>query len=229
MKILFYALLVLSGNLGMAQFSTPPEGRYVTNEASWGTLEIQARGKFRIETIGANGHVCELDGLITNGKSKLQKSACKLSFKADGKDVNVILNDHSACRDFCGMRASFEGLYRKPPPLCMHESIEESRRKFKKEYLAKNYSAALAELYPVATQCKQFLYWIDSGRVLNDLALTQFKLGDRAACIRTLKDLATDAAMSDDEVKGNFPPTDADMYLPVVRATRTNLKLCTKR
>ena len=64
---------------------------------------------------------------------------------------------------------------------------------------------------------------------MNDLALKQFNLGDRACCIRTLQGLAPDATLSDEEVKGKFPPTDADMYLPVVRATRTNLKLCTKR
>jgi len=228
-KLAVYAFVLLSANLASAQLSTPAQGEYVTTDASWGTLEVQARGKFRIETIGSNGHICALDGVITNGKSKLENSACQVSFEAEGKDVNVLLNDHSACRDFCGMRAWFEGLYRKPPPLCVSKNIEASRKKFKKEYVAKNYSAALATIEPVATQCKQFLYWITSGWILNDLALTQFKLGDRAGCIRTLQGLAPDAALSDEEVKGNYPPTDADNYLPVVQATRTNLRLCTKK
>lgn len=228
MKLAVYALALLGAGLAQAQFSTPAEGEYVTTEAAWGTLEVQASGKFRIETIGANGHICDLEGVITNGKAKMEKSACHLSFKADGQNVNVTTNGSDACRDFCGMRAGFEGLYRKPPALCVSKSVEASRKKFKKEYVARNYSAALAAINPVATQCKQFLHWIDSGWVLNDLALTQLKLGDRAGCIRTLQDLAPDAALSDEEVKGNYPPTDADMYLPVVQATRTNLKLCAK-
>jgi hypothetical protein len=231
-KLAFYAVhafMLLGANLALAQFSTPAEGEYVISDGAWGTLQVQPRGKFRIETIGANGHICELDGVITNGKSKLEKSACQVSFKADGQNVNVATNESDACRDFCGMRAWFEGLYRKPPPLCVSKSIRASRKKFKEEYVAKNYSAALATIEPVATQCKQFLFWTESGWILNDLALTQFKLGDRAGCIRTLQGLAPDAALSDEEIKGNYPPTDADMYLPVVRATRTNLKLCTKR
>ncbi|MCZ8285022.1 MAG: hypothetical protein O9353_06160, partial [Bacteroidia bacterium] len=192
-------------------------------------LQVQSSGKFRIETIGANGHICELGGAITNGKSQLEKSACQVNFKAEGQTLTVATNDSDACKDFCGARSWFEGVYRKPPPFCVSKNVETVRKKFKQEYLAKNYSAALALINPVATQCKPFLFWIDAGRVLNDLALTQFKLDDRAGCIRTLQGLAKDAAMSDEEVRGNFPPTDADMYLPVVRATRTNLRLCTKK
>jgi hypothetical protein len=55
---------------------------------------------------------------------------------------------------------------------------------------------------------------------------TSYALGDRAACLKTLQPLAEDAALSDDGVKENYPPADAEIYLPVVRATRTNLKLC---
>jgi hypothetical protein len=228
-KFAVYALMLLGANLALAQYSTPAEGEYVISDGAWGTLQVQAHGKFRIQTIGTNAHICGVDGVVINGKSKTENSACQVTFKAEGQDVLVATSDPAACRDFCGARAWFEGLYRKPPPLCARKSIASSRQNFKKEYLAKNYGAALATIQPIATQCKEFLHWVDSAWVLNDMALTQFKLGDRAACIRTLQPLAAEAAMSDEELKGKYPPSDAEAYLPAVGATRTNLKLCTKR
>jgi hypothetical protein len=223
------AFVMVSANMTLAQISTPAEGDYVINDGVWGTLQVQPRGKFRIETIGANGHTCELDGVIIGGKSTPQKSECQVTFSSDGPDVNVTTNGGGKCVGFCGARSWFEGRYRKPPPSCENKKVQATRKQFQREYQTKNYSAALETIKPVAAQCKQFLYWIDLGWVLNDLALTQFKLGDRASCIRTLQSLAPDAALSDEQITGKFPPADSDMYLPVVHATRTNLKLCSRR
>jgi hypothetical protein len=89
----------------------------------------------------------------------------------------------------------------------MRKSIDDSKKKFKKSYVAKDYAAALAVIHPVATQCKPFLHWVESAWVLNDLALTQFKLGDHAACIRTLQDLAPDAAKSDADITSDSEAT----------------------
>ena len=50
-----------------------------------------------------------------------------------------------------------------------------------------------------------------------------------ATCRQVLEPLAKDAAMTDTQVRDEFPPTDAGSYLPVVRATRTNLELCAPR
>ncbi len=229
MKLALYAFVLFGANLALAQYSTPAEGEYVISDGAWGTLQVQPRGKFSIQTTGANAHICELDGVIADGKSKIGKSACQVSFKTEGQDVKVSTNGVDACRDFCGMRAWFEGTYRKPEPLCVRKSINESKKKFKKSYVAKDYAGALTVIQPVATQCKPFLHWIESAWVMNDLALTQFKLGDRAACIQTLKDLSPDAAKSDTEITGNYPPSDSEAYLPAVKATRTNLRLCTKK
>jgi hypothetical protein len=228
-KLAVYALMLLGANLASAQYSTPAEGEYVISDRAWGTLQVQPRGKFKIETIGSNAHTCELDGVILNGKSKLENSTCEVSFKANGQDVEVATNEAAACSNFCGARAWFNGLYKRPPPSCTSKSIAGSRRNFKREYVAKNYAAALVVISPIATQCNQFLHWIDSAWVLNDLALTQFKLGDRAACIKTLQVLAPDAAKSDKEITESYPPSDSEAYLPAVQATRTNLRLCTKK
>ena len=60
----------------------------------------------------------------------------------------------------------------------------------------------------------------------NDLAITQYRLGDRAGCLKTLQPLAEDAAKTDAQLKDDFPPSDWDMFRRVVGATRANLKLC---
>jgi hypothetical protein len=47
-----YAVLLLGARLALAQASTPAEGEYVISDGAWGTLQVQARGKFAIETVG---------------------------------------------------------------------------------------------------------------------------------------------------------------------------------
>jgi hypothetical protein len=47
--------------------------------------------------------------------------------------------------------------------------------------------------------------------------------------LKTLAPLQEDAAMSDDEIRDNYPPSDADAWLPIVKAARFNLGLCRKK
>jgi hypothetical protein len=104
--------------------------------------------------------------------------------------------------------------------------VAASRKTFKRQYDAKDFAAAQATLAPVLGDCSKTLDWITTGRVRNDLAITQFRLGDRAGCLKTLEPLAEDAAKTDQGVKDSYPPADAEDILPVARAARTNLKLC---
>ena len=61
---------------------------------------------------------------------------------------------------------------------------------------------------------------------LHVLALTQYHLGRLADCRKTLAPLAEDAARSDDDLQRDLFPNDFAETLPIVRATRHNLKLC---
>lgn len=124
------------------------------------------------------------------------------------------------------MRASFSGTYIKPAPACTDKAVANSRRTFKRQYDAKDYAAAQTTLAPVLGGCDRTIDWITKGWIRNDLALAQMRGGDRAACLKTLQPLIEDAAMTDDEIKSSYPPSDAEIFLPVVRAARTNLKLC---
>ena len=218
--------LLLSGaGIASAQFATPPAGEYIY-EGGAGSLHVKPNGYFDISTIGSNAHTCTLDGTIVRGKSKLDDTSCVVNFTLKGGTVEVTSNGSDDCRQSCGARASFEGTYTKPSPACTEKAVAASRKTFKRHYDAKDYAAAQTTLAPVLGECGKTLDRITTGRVRNDLALTQFKLGDRAACLKTLEPLAEDAARTDQGVKDYYPPADAEDILPVVRATRTNLKLC---
>jgi hypothetical protein len=222
-KFLFTLMLLVCG---AAQAQAPAPGSYVISEGAFGSLEVKAGNRFSISTSGANFHTCDLEGVIVAGKAKMKDSACVVSFKAEGDGVRVEGNADGGCQEFCGARGNFEGLYRKPPPACTKTAMAQARTGFKKRYDAKDYTGALAALQPVVAQCKAFLHWIDFGRVQNDLAITQYHLGDKAGCQATLKDFAEDAARTDAQVRDDYPPSDADIYLPVLKAARTNLKKC---
>lgn len=218
-------LLLLATGLAGAQTATPPAGDYIFQYGS-GALHVKPNGHFDIATIGANAHTCALDGTIVRGKAKIDDTACVVNFAVDADKVKVTTNGSDQCRESCGARASFEGTYTRPTPGCTDKAVANSRKTFKRQYDAKDYAAARTTLAPVLSDCEKTLDWITTGWIRNDLALTQFKLSDRAACLKSLQPLAEDAALTDDGIKDNYPPADAEIYLPVVRATRTNLKLC---
>jgi hypothetical protein len=220
------ALAFLSAGLACAQqTTTPPPGEYIY-EGGNGTLTVKSGNRFGIETVGANGHSCTLDGTIAQGKAKLADSTCVVSFSTAADKIVVGTNGSEQCLDNCGARAGFKGNYFKPSPACTTKAVAASRKTFKRQYDAKDYAAAQSTLAPVLAECDATLYWIDKDWMRNDLALAQFKLGDRAACLKTLQPLREDAAKTDSDLKDEYPPVEAEIYGPVVRAARTNLKLC---
>ena len=66
----------------------------------------------------------------------------------------------------------------------------------------------------------------DEGWVQNDLALTQHRLNDNAACRATLDPLLELASKPDKVIEGDYPPSDAAAFLDIAKATRYNMKLC---
>ncbi|MFO1128096.1 MAG: hypothetical protein U1E66_06665 [Rhodospirillales bacterium] len=209
---------------------TPPAGEYVT-EKGWGTLQVtSAAGKpttFSLASIGGNMHSCQLEGDIVDGKASLEADEdqrCIVEFVPGADGIQVGGND--PCRYYCGARAGFEGLYLKVPEGCGGSAQQAARDTFKRLYDRKAYADARAALEPVLSRCGRILGWLDEGWIRNDLALVQHKLGDDRGCRATLAPLAADAAKSDDDIEGAYPPSDAEAYLPIVKATRFNLRLC---
>ena len=230
--ISFVALAILPVPAS-AQQATPPPGEYVTDGGGGNlTVKNQKSGTaaFSIMVLGANGHTCTLDGEIKQGRAELAESPkdkpCMITFRQRGHDIDVVAVTPEDCRGYCGMRAWFEGLYLTPPKGCDSASLRKTRVAFKRLYDKKSYEQAKAALAPVIASCEKTLYWTEAGRIRNDLAITEYKLGNMAACRQILAPLSADAEKTDEELRDNYPPTDADNYLPVIKATRTNLRLC---
>jgi hypothetical protein len=182
--------------------------------------------RFKIDAFGANGHTCSLDGDIHDDQAKLEgdDEPCFVRFHANPKGIDVHSND--ACRTYCGMRARFDGMYFKPAPGCASDDRSHTRDAFKTIYATKDYATARSKLEPLLTQCAPLLSWLESASIRNDLAVTLYHLHDRGACLSFLQPLAADAAKTDDAIREDYPRTDADDYLPLIKAARTNLKLC---
>lgn len=219
--------LVLAFHIGVAsaQQATPAPGTYV-RKGGGGDLVVRADGKFHIQTLGSNGHTCELDGTITNGRARLADAACAVDFSPAGQRVAVDTATAEACQNFCGMRAWFGGDYLRPTPGCTDKAIAASRRNFKRAYDGKDYRLALTTLAPVLQDCDEVLTGVAKGWIRNDLALAQLRSGDAAACRKTLAPLAEEAGKTDEQLREVYPPIDADVVLPMLKAARTNLRLC---
>ena len=231
------ALMLVLGCAAVWVFAAEPvlqPGDYIT-ERGWGTLAIK-RGNggalnFQLEAMGGNAHSCSLDGEIRNGRATLEAmdkdKPCVVTFAAKGDGIAVDSVDAQICRYFCGMRASFEGLYQKAAPGCAPSALRATRKEFKTLYDRKDFAAARAKIEPAFNNCAKTIDWLDTGWIRNDLALVQLRTGDAAACLRTLEPLAKDAAKSDAQIRDEMvAPTDIENWLPVVKAARTNLKLC---
>lgn len=208
-------------------------GEYET-EGGWGNLVLkQGKGGvlfFSIESVGANGHSCSVEGELHNGKATLEGSSedepCLVTLVplAEGIEVQA-----DSCRDYCGARAGFDGTYLPLPPACTAKAIAATRKTFKQLYDARKFTAARAKLEPLLTVCERSLDpWTD-GWIRNDVAVTLHKLGDLAGCRAVLEPWVEEAERTDDELAQNLPPADAEMRAPIVRATRTNLRLCRKK
>lgn len=212
----------------------PAPGLYI-NEGGFGVLEISRAAdgalSFGIEEIGANAHTCSLGGDIRDGRSELptmENESCRLEFRADKAGVHVVQHedDHESCRYFCGARASFGGLYLRPPAGCAPSEVAATRKRFKQLYDQRKHADAAKQLESLLPSCERVIMDIDRGWIESDLAITRHKLGDDAGCRAILAGRAELAAMSDEEIVDNYPPVEGELYGRLARAVRTNMKLC---
>ncbi len=227
----------LAFSTAVAVAADPAPGIYV-NEGGFGVLEISRAASgalsFGIEEMGANAHTCSLGGEIRDGRSELptmENESCRLEFRADKAGVHVEqhADDQERCRYFCGARASFGGLYLRPPAGCMPAEVAATRKRFKQLYDQRKHAEAAAQLDSLLPRCERVLMDIDRGWIESDLALTRHKLGDDAGCRAALAGRAELAAMSDEEIVDNYPPVEGELYGRLAGAVRTNLKLCSPR
>jgi hypothetical protein len=133
-----------------------------------------------------------------------------------------------ACRAFCGMRASFDRTYYKPPAGCTRPERQAIFETFRQANDAKEYSRAFAGLQRAQAECGRFFGWIERDRVHNHLALTLHHLDKNAECLselgKTLASSADDEAALRDKLVGE--PMSFEEYLPTAKTTWQVRSLC---
>ena len=231
MRTFAYALLIVlaAPGLAFAQGAIQP-GEYLDGSGGYLVIKPASAGSlpFTLHTVGGNKHVCDAQGTIgKNGQAVLKTDdnvACTLDFAAKPEGVEVSLK--KMCSGFCGARASLDGMFLKPATGCDRAGVRMSRAEFKKLYDKKAYAEARSVLEPVLKRCSKTLDSREDGWIRNDLGLTFARLGDAAACRKTLEPLAEDAGKTDAKIREELPPNEADTLIRIARAARTNLKLC---
>ena len=223
--------LALSSLVAVADAGLAP-GDYVMVDGGWGTLQVKPGGQaFSIETVGANLHVCNVDGTIKGGVGRPQDADadCRIGFKAQDRDIEVT-GEGDGCRNYCGARAYFDGKYRLPPASCVAKNLQKRRNGFLADYKARRYETAYLQVDSLYRECKEFYNWVDIDVLRNDVALTQLRLGHPAGCLKTLQETRAWESPNEKhlEEESGLPPSDFDMYLSVAKATWTNRWLCEK-
>lgn len=231
------ATLLLSslGSAGETASDIAP-GHYVP-AGDWGTLSIttdaSARTRFDIESMGGNCHLCAVSGVIhgTTGIADAwleddNTARCRIAFRQRGGQIAVEPITEEECRNYCGARAGFAGIYKTLPARCTHQAQQAGRKAFLELYRARQFAAASEKLAQLLAACGEFMNWVEIDAVRNDLALAQFHDGKPAACLKTLA--ATRAAKAADADDLGLPPCDHDNYIEVAKATWHNLTLCKK-
>lgn len=225
------AVLLLALALGAAQ---PVE--YIRERGS-GTLTItpavDGTKEFRISTIGAAGHMCELDGTLTGniGKQKQYDPSdpeCRITVTQKGGMLEVDSPTMEACSEGCGARATFYGNYYLPPPACKPGASRHTKDAFLSQYKARNYVQAYDTLNEWFGQCEHLMFWVDVDKTLNDLALTQYHMNQPASCMATLAKTYAARKQSMEDVQMGLPNVDYESYASIAKATFHNLKLCRK-
>lgn len=190
----------------------------------------EAKLAFKIHTVGGNFHSCLVKGNIIGHRAVLLEddgSRCELTFSKEAKGYRVSSDQGPGCRSYCGMRATLENYYERTPMGCSAAERQRSRSTFKSLYGKKQYATALAKLEPVLTNCNKYMSEFEKGWVSNDLALTQYKLGKIDACLLSLQALTEDTNKTDQQILEKYvSPAVGESWLPIIKATRTNLKLC---
>ena len=226
--LLSIVVMTFLSNGASAADSIKP-GSYIT-EGAEGTLEVSGLTpdtpmKFVIAVVGDNGHVCNVEGEIRNNQATTEDE-CIIKFEPHPDRITVIVSDvyTDACRNYCGARAWFPGDYFPVNPFCSRSlSI---RSDFSLNYKSGKFKKARDLLVKLLSECERFTDWHIQTEIRNDLAITEYHLGDKTACLKALDPIKR--TFIDDPAKTNivFDPVEGDWATEMVKTTRFNWKKC---
>lgn len=220
-----------------AQRDTISPGQYLREAAGipWGVLNVTRRQtsgglRFLIESTGSNKQICQISGEIQSGTAKVESHSegrhCEVHFRRSANGAIEVNSDPSsqACRSFCGYGALFNGTYLIPASGCSLPALHRRRMTLKSAYDRKEFRRAHQLLVPLLSRCSATLDWFQEQDIRNDLAVTLYRLGRNADCLKVMEPLIGLAQTPDELIEGL--EHDKDEGQRIARAARTNLKLC---
>nr|WP_316665944.1 hypothetical protein [Ralstonia sp. LMG 19083] len=203
----------------------PGEYVYILGGSASGAMTVKGNS-FNITTIGGNCHTCAIEGTF-RGRIGVDKDEGKCRIAVSGSRDALKLDSSAtaeACRDFCGMRAMFDGDYRRTPAACTDRQRQARIGQAHKQYAAKDYDAARTTLRSLISDCDAFMDWIERDKARSDLAVTEYHRGDKAQCLAVLSETTAVKAQADASL--SLPPCDADNYASTSKAILYNQGLC---
>ncbi len=237
---------------GMSHGQALKPGTY--NYRAYGELTIEkpsASGsqKFHIYSDGANGHICDFEGFISNTVATFTEDdmkQCVINFQQNSDlSIKVFIDEarypkaFSTCRNYCGARAGFVDTYKIRSATCQPKRINIHRNNFLNFYKVKKYKEALEILTTLKSQCSEWLHWTTEFDIANDTAITFYHLGQQQQCLDVLKPYvnAANKPVGSPEIDNDFEdegvweligiqPTFYEMGYKALKAIRTNLRLC---
>lgn len=226
--------------LGIAQPVAPANGHYAT-QPGWAELVVSFDGsqrRFVLDSHQGNGRSCSLDGAIQVSTGKViahttqpGMPVCQLQLVAEGNGWRSEVLDVAACRQHCGLQARLAAHFHPLPDACRWSAREQVRASFRQHYSRREYAQALQVLEQLQRQCGGFIDWLEADAIANDLAITQFRLGQPAQCLRTLEKTRVAGFSSEDQLdqlrsRLQLSRLEHQAYLPVARATLYNREKC---
>nr|WP_311529892.1 hypothetical protein [uncultured Ralstonia sp.] len=203
----------------------PGEYVYILGGSASGAMTVNGNS-FNITTIGGNCHTCAIEGTF-QGRIGVDRDEGKCHIAVSGNKDALKLDSSAtaeACRDFCGMRAMFDGDYRRAPAACTDRQQQARIGQAHRQYAAKNYDAASTTLRSLLSDCGPYMDWIERDKARSDLAVTEYHRGESAQCLAALSE--TTAVKAEKDTSLVLPPCDADNYAATSKAILYNQRLC---
>lgn len=133
---------------------------------------------------------CKLEGRIKNGTWR-DGQGCVVRFVFDGKNQEKLtVTPEGECSRYCGEGGSFKATYAAIPALCSPQGSRAAEQRFQVAYRAQRYPEALEIKKQYVEQCDRFATDASRIKIYNDLADSYLHTGDKAACRRTLAEIA---------------------------------------
>ena len=183
---------------------------------------------FTLNSKNENGHECNVGGQIVNNKA-ITEEKCVIQFIKTQDNISVTAPDEfgDACRNHCGAgNTTFSDDFLIAAPYC--SSADHIQDEFSRNYKLAQYPKARDLLRVLLSKCERFMGWRTDASTRNDLAITEFRLKDNAACLKTLEPLKSDFIDDHDisEMSFRYPLMDEDLVQAMIKTTRFNWKKC---